>query len=138
MAYEVPGVVLGTLMAPTTAYYGYQFYGVAASTVEGYIALPSTAGGAQGNRLLGILQNKPKAIGDACAVMISGVSKVRIGANSSNMHAGTNIVFKSDGLAYSSTNAVDGDLIVGPVLTTNSSAAGYITVVLNTWTHYTT
>jgi len=125
-------------MAPSTAYYGYQFRAVAACSSEGYITLPSTAGAANGNRFLGILQNKPKYTGAPAEVMVLGVSKVRCGANSSNIGLGEYVVFKNDGLAYASSNFTQGDVKTGPVLTTNAGTTSIITVVIRPITNYTT
>lgn len=114
MAHEVPGLTI-TLIAATDLS-GSQFCGVDIDSA-GKAAFP-----VQGKRCVGIVQNKPKS-GEAATVMVSGISKVKIGIT--GIVAGNNVTVDDDGTIIQATNL---DRSIGVAL--KSGVAGTIGTVL--------
>ncbi|MFA5401720.1 MAG: hypothetical protein WC359_14815 [Dehalococcoidia bacterium] len=130
MAYQIPPyTVIGTLKVPaSTAWAGYQFRAVGLDeSTAGYIRLPNSS---LGNKILGILQNKPGS-GQAATVWPIGsgaVSKI-LGATTT-ITFGDLVWFTSLGFAKSSTAAVANTPLFGPVLETCTSTGAPISCVL--------
>lgn len=122
MAYEIPGLKIGTLHAPTTAWGDKQYYAVTASSSEGYIATPTVR-----KSMLGILQNAPSISGESCEIMSAGcgVSKAR---NSAALDEGVAYSIAATGL-ITTASTVAGSVNYGPVLI-GAASSGTCTVSL--------
>jgi hypothetical protein len=78
---------------------------------------------------VGILQNKPKGVGNPATVMVAGISKV-IGA--ADLSMGNLVGASNDGRAAAYTGGVDTTkYIVGHVLEDNTMANGMCAVLIN-------
>jgi hypothetical protein len=118
LAYEVLGLKLGTLKAPSTAFYAKQYHMVISDTTEGYIKTSTTAAGSYA---LGILQNKPAVTGEACEIALPGsVSKVV--ANSTKVTVGKRF-WNKGGRAGDTGTIGAGVALYGPVLESCASTA---------------
>ncbi len=123
MAYQIPGFMLGTLKAPSTAFSGKQYHAVTANSCEGFIATPSDSAA-----MIGIMQDAPTVTGEAVNIMVDGVSKAAFNAS---IAAGSNFIVGTDGKIHSTGSAAAGGVIYGPVLVNPGTTAGDIgTVVL--------
>ena len=124
MAYEVPPyAVIGTLKVPnSTAWAGYQFRAVSADSTEGYCRLPNSS---LGKKTLGILQNKPAALGAATIWPIGSGAVSKVISRSTNVHRGDLVWFSSLGLAQPSSSVkASGDIgipLYGPVLSAHGT-----------------
>lgn len=124
MAYEVPGFMLGTLKAPTTAFSTFQYTAVTANSSEGFITTPSDSAG-----MIGILQDAPTVAGEAVNIMVSGASKAKFNAS---IAPGSNFIVGTSGRIHSTGSAAAGARLYGPVLVNPGTTSGEIgTVMLN-------
>lgn len=108
MAYEIPGFSY-TLIAGEDLT-GSQFCAVDIERGTGAAVLP-----VEGDRVVGILQNKPDD-GQSCTLVQTGISKVKVGAT--GIEAGDNVTCDDDGTII---QASSGDIIVGVAMKTNAS-----------------
>ena len=123
MAYEIPGGArIGTLLPNSSLFAGYQYRGVAASTVLGKAKIPGTT---TGKNFLGVLQNAPSS-NEPCEIWPACGCVTKVLANSTLVTIGKRVFFGTDGIAKSSTGANTGALLFGPVLETCGSTAGAI------------
>jgi hypothetical protein len=122
-AYEIPGFALGVLPAnidmSVEATYQYTAVEVGPATGAGLSGAAIVAPPSAGAACIGILQNNPQ-LGEAAAVMVSGVTKAQLGAG---VGIGTKLMVKDSGgtlIAATSTNfaiaralenGVSGDII---------------------------
>ena len=123
MSYEVPGFMLGTLKAPTTAFSTFQYHAVTANSSEGFITTPSDSGG-----MIGLMQDAPTVTGEAVNIMVTGASKARFNAS---IAPGSNYIVGTDGRIHSTGSASVGGSVYGPVLVNPGASSGIGTVVLN-------
>ena len=77
------------------------------------------------DRVVGVLQNKPQATGDACTVAVHGVSVVQAG---DAITAAGPVAFDTTGRAIPYTGS--GDQLVGIALSTVAAANQLVTVLL--------
>ena len=125
MSYEIKGFTLGTLRAPTTFWGNRQYYGVNASSSEGFIKIAVGNASSSGSPI-GILQNAPSVADEAAEIMVMGVSKAFC---LTAVSAGANFIFSTSGAIASSTAAGALTTSWGPVLESASSGE-YATVLL--------
>jgi len=124
MAVEVPGLVLGILKVPSTAFSGKQYTCVTAQSCEGFITTPSDSGA-----ILGVMQDAPTVTGEAVNIMYAGATKVAFNAS---IAAGANFIVGTSGRIHSTGSAGTGAAVYGPVLINPGTTAGDIgTVMLN-------
>ena len=122
MAYEVPGFMLGTLKAPTTAFSTFQYTAVTANSSEGFITTPSDSAG-----MIGVLQDAPTVAGEAVNIMVDGATKVKFNAS---IAPGSNYIVGTNGKIHSTGSAAGGGSVYGPVLTNPGTTTGEIGTVL--------
>lgn len=77
--------------------------------------------------VIGVLQNKPQYLGNACTVALSGVSLVRAGGSYS---AGAALKVDSQGRAVAATLPGDAALVVGVALSASTGANQIQTALL--------
>jgi len=124
MAYEIPGNSI-TLKAPTTGFSLSQYRFVVASSSDGFFKAGSSV---STNRPVGILQNAPSVAGEACQVMVTGVSKFK---TDSTIAAGANVVSGDSGVAVSTGSVTRNTVMYGPVLTATAGSSNLGTIVLD-------
>jgi len=78
--------------------------------------------------VVGVLQNKPQYLGNACSVAISGVSQVRVG--SGGLAAGDAVKVDSSGRGVTATLPGDAAVVVGVCLIAAATADNIATVLL--------
>lgn len=116
MAYEIPGQTVSFEAAADLS--GNQFYGVkltAAHTVN-------VAG--NGEKIVGVLQNKPAAAGNAATVVLDGITKAVAGAAIS---VGDEVSLDANGKFVT---AAIGDTVAGVAVDAASADGDVISVVL--------
>jgi len=124
MAVEAPGLSIGFLKVPSTAFSTKQYTAVTAQSCEGFITTPSDSGA-----ILGVMQDAPTVTGEAVNIMYAGASKMQFNAS---IAAGANWIVGTDGKAHSTGSAATGSAVYGPVLENPGTTAGDIgTVMLN-------
>lgn len=107
-AYEIPGFALGVLPAnadlSVEATYQYTAVDVGPATGSGLSGAAILAPPSAGADCIGVLQNNPQ-LGEAAAVMVSGVTKAQLG---DNVGIGTKLMNDTDGtlIPATSTNYV--------------------------------
>jgi hypothetical protein len=77
--------------------------------------------------VIGVLQNKPQALGHACTVAISGVSLVRAGGSYS---AGAALKLDANGRVVAATLPADAALVVGVAISASTGADQIQTALL--------
>jgi hypothetical protein len=80
--------------------------------------------------VVGVLQNKPQYLGNACSVAVSGVSQVRVG--SGGLTAGAAVKVDSAGRGVVATLPTDIALVVGVCVVGATTADNIATVLLQT------
>lgn len=119
MAYEIPDLLV-TLPA-STGVLNTQYRFVVVNSA-GNAAFPAV-----GTAIFGVLQNKPTVSGDACTIMVSGISKVE--APGSTVAMGDTVSASSVGRAIA---LGAGHYAVGQVISGSSGSTGrYLTVNLS-------
>lgn len=114
MAYEIPGFSFTLLAGEDLT--GSQFCGVDVDA-DGEASLPT-----EGNRCIGVVQNKPDE-GQAATIVVTGVTKVKVGAT--GIEASDNVTVDDDGTII---QAAANDRGIGVAL--KSNAAGELGTVL--------
>ena len=126
MAWEDKGKTI-SLRAPSTALSTYQYRVVVASSSEGYFAAGSSGANLP---IVGVLQSSPTVAGEACEIVISGVSKLRTATTA--LRPGNWFMSGVNGLASSSGSAIAKTLLMGPVLgAAVSSSSGITTAIVD-------
>jgi len=77
------------------------------------------------DQVVGVLQSKPQATGDACTIAVHGVSQVQSGED---VTAGDQVAFDTTGRAIAYTGT--GDQLVGVALTSCAAENQLVTVLL--------
>jgi len=122
MAYEIPGTTLSLEASGDLSASQYKF--VKLDTNGRVVVCTGVT-----DKPIGILQDKPGALGRACQVMVSGVSKVQ---GDANLTKGDQVGTSADGQAAAYVPGTDTTkYIVGEVLEDNSAAAGLATIAFN-------
>lgn len=80
--------------------------------------------------VVGVLQNKPQYVGNACTVAISGVTQVRVGTG--GLAAGNAVKVDSSGRGVAATLPTDAALVVGVCVIGATTADNIATVLLQT------
>lgn len=117
MAYEIPGKLITLPASTNLSAYQFRFVGVNGSG-------QATLNG-DGAAAVGVLQNKPSLTGEACTIMVDGVSKVK--AAGSTVATGDLIASSSVGLAVTPGA---GDYTLGRVIGGSSGSTGRVLTVL--------
>lgn len=130
MAFEIPGQSI-TLKAPSTAFSLSQYRFVVASSSEGFFEAGSSVAFVYP---VGILQNSPTVAGEACQIMVNGVSKFKTNAS---LNPGVHIISGANGIAISTGTMARGDAVYGPVLTATAGSSNLGTVVLDKFVYTT-
>jgi hypothetical protein len=121
MAYEIPGFKLGTLLSDADLSAS-QFRFVNANA-DGEVIRNVTAGA----DVLGVLNNKPNAAGQACEIVVDGVAKVVAGAAITLGANGTKVMSDNQGRAVAATAT---NKAVGYALAAAGAAGEIIPVLL--------
>lgn len=116
MAYEDPGKNITREAASDLSASQYCFVDL---NNAGRVALV-----ADGGQAIGVLQNDPDALGRAACVMISGITKVKVGGA---LTAGDDVASDSSGRAVTPAT---GDRILGRVLETATAANQIVAMLL--------
>lgn len=80
--------------------------------------------------VVGVLQNKPQYVGNACTVAVSGVTQVRVGTG--GLAAGNAVKVDSSGRGVAATLPTDAALVVGVCVIGATTADNIATVLLQT------
>ena len=119
MAYAIPGQMI-TLPASTTVLsttaVDYQFRCVTVNA-SGQATFASVLG----QSIVGVMQNKPTVSGEACSIMINGVTKVQ--AAGSTVSAGQLVASSTLGMVQATTSSV---YVIGRILSGSSGSTGRI------------
>ncbi len=118
MAYEIPGFAFTLPAAADLSASQYTFVTIDAS---GEAVLPATTG----EGVLGVLQNKPTAQGQAASIMVNGISKIT--APASTLAEGDLVEASTDGEAVPLGT---GASAVGRIVSGSSGGAGRLLSVL--------
>jgi len=120
VAYEIPGFLPGTLVAGADL--SSDQYKLVTLAADGQL---DVTGAVSSNNFIGVLQNKPSAAGQSAEVMVSGVSKMIVGAT---ITAGDELVPSAVTAGRVDPTPATGERIVGVAL--ESGAVGELISVL--------
>lgn len=123
MAFEVPGFKLGVLVCGSVSLATKQFCFVKLHTDGTVLICAATT-----DKPIGILQNKPR-IGEACEIMVTGVSKLKMAAASA-----IDSMIGTDGSGLGAIYVAGTDTtkyLVARVLLANAAASGIASVLVN-------
>ena len=124
MAVQAPGLSIGFLKVPSTAFSTKQYHAVTAQSCEGFISTPSDSAA-----MLGVMQDAPTVAGEAVNIMYMGASKMAFNAS---IAPGSNWIVGTDGKAHSTGGAATNVNIYGPVLINPGTTEGDIGTVMLT------